>query len=305
LNDQCHDLSDKQSRHLPAGREECQKSGGNQVGASRRLAFKVCSVTLAFVTTSTHAASPETTSTGEVTPRQSAFVTTHWSVVLTAGHSDTTRAHEALSSLCKTYWYPLYAYVRRRGHSPEDAKDSTQDFFARLLAGNWVADADRAKGRFRTFLLTALNRFLANEWNHAQAQKRGGGSASVPLDTAMAERRYCADTGIALAPDCLYDRQWAMTLLDRALNRLEAENQRSGKAAEFATLSPALTAERGDIPYAAMAAQLNLSEPATRMAVHRLRKRFREVFREEIAQTVAQPDEVEEEIRYLLAALAA
>ena len=224
--------------------------------------------------------------------------------MLTAGRNDTTRAHEALSRFCETYWYPLYAYVRRCGHSPEDAQDLTQEFFARLLAGNWVGDADRAKGRFRTFLLTALNRFLANEWDRARAQKRGGGAVSVPLDTAVAESRYCADPDNALTPDRLYDRQWAMTLLDRALTRLEAEHQRLGKAAEFAVLSPALTAERGDIPYAAMATQLGLSEPAARMAVHRLRKRFREVFREEIAQTVVRPGEVEEEIRHLLAALA-
>jgi RNA polymerase sigma-70 factor (ECF subfamily) len=186
----------------------------------------------------------------------------------------------------------------------EDAQDSTQEFFSRLLAGNWVGDADRTKGRFRTFLLTALNRFLANEWDRARAKKRGGGVVSVPLDTAVAESRYVAEAGAALAPDQLYDRQWAMTLLDRALGRLEAEHQRLGKAAEFAVLSPALTAERGDIPYATIAAQLGQSETAARMAVHRLRKRFREVFREEIAQTVADPGEVEEEIRHLLAALA-
>jgi RNA polymerase sigma factor (sigma-70 family) len=224
--------------------------------------------------------------------------------VLAAGRSDTTRAHEALSSLCETYWYPLYAYVRRRGHSPEDAQDSTQEFFSRLLAGNWVGDADRAKGRFRTFLLTALNRFLANEWDRARARKRGGGAGSVPLDTELAESRYGAEARNTLTPDRLYDRQWAMTLLSRALTRLEAEHQRMGKAAEFTVLSPALTAERGEIPYTTMATQLALSEAATRMAVHRLRKRFREVFREEIAQTVAQPGEVEAEIRHLLAALA-
>jgi len=270
-----------------------------------RLAFPSHRATLARVSNSSPADSPETTSTREASSsRRPAFVTTHWSVVLTAGRSDTTRAHEALSRLCETYWYPLYAYVRRRGHSPEDAQDLTQEFFARLLAGNWVGDADRAKGRFRTFLLTALHRFLANEWDRARAQKRGGGAVSVPLDTAVAESRFGADTSSALAPDRLYDRQWAMTLLDRTLARLEAEHQRSGKATEFAILSPALTAERGDIPYATMARQLGLSEAATRMAVHRLRKRFRELFREEIVQTVAQPEEVEEEIRHLLAALA-
>jgi RNA polymerase sigma-70 factor (ECF subfamily) len=237
-------------------------------------------------------------------PQRPAFVTTHWSVVLAAGRSDTTRARDALAKLCQTYWYPLYAYVRRRGHSPEDAQDLTQEFFARLLAHDWVSRADPQKGRFRSYLLSALNHFLANEWDRARAQKRGGGVVSVPLDTAMAESRYCVDASSTLAPDRLYDRQWAMTLLDRALTRLEAEHQRLGKAAEFAALSPALTAERGDIPYGAMATQLGVSETATRMAVHRLRKRFRVVFREEIAQTVAQPDKVEDEIRHLLAALA-
>lgn len=232
------------------------------------------------------------------------FVTTHWSVVLTAGRSDTTQAHEALSRLCETYWYPLYAYLRRRGYPAENAQDSTQEFFRRLLVGNWVADADRAKGRFRTFLLTAMTRFLANEWDRARAQKRGHGTVPVPLDTTIGESRYCTDADHALTPDRLYDRQWALTLLDRALTRLEAEHRRLGKADEFAVLSSALTADRGDIPYAKVAMQLDLNEAAVRMKVHRLRKRFREVFREEIAQTVSRPSEVNEEIRHLLAALA-
>jgi RNA polymerase sigma factor (sigma-70 family) len=237
-------------------------------------------------------------------PPKACFVTTRWTVVLKAGRNDTPRAQDALSRLCETYWYPLYAYARRRGHSPEDAQDLTQEFFARLLEHNWVGDADRAKGRFRTFLLTAMSRFLANEWNRARAQKRGGGAAPLPLDTAVAESRYCADAGNSMAPDRLYDRQWAMTLLDQALTRLDAEHKQSGKAAEFGFLSRFLTAERGSIPYETVATQLGLSETAARQAVHRLRKRFREVFRDEIAQTVAAPEEVEEEIRHLLAALA-
>jgi DNA-directed RNA polymerase specialized sigma24 family protein len=256
------------------------------------------------VSTSEASAAPVATGPGDGFPRSPVFLTTHWSAVVAAGRSDTPQAQAAIEKLCQIYWYPLYAYVRRRGHSVEDAQDWTQEFFSRLLAGNWVGDADRTKGRFRTFLLTALNRFLANEWDRAHAKKRGGGVVSVPLDTAVAENRYCADAGNALAPDRLYDRQWAMTLLERALGRLETEHQRLGKAAEFTVLGPALTAERGDIPYATMAAQLDLNEPAVRMAVHRLRKRFREVFREEIVQTVADPGEVEEEIRHLLAALA-
>jgi RNA polymerase sigma factor (sigma-70 family) len=226
-------------------------------------------------------------------------------VVLAAGQNETVNSQPALSQLCETYWYPLYAYVRRRGHSPEDAQDLTQEFFARLLAHNWIADADRAKGRFRTFLLTALNRFLANEWDRASTQKRGGKAVTLPLDTGVAEGRYRADSAPTISPGLLYDRQWAMTLLDRALNRLGSEQERLGKAADFAALSSVLTAERGAIPYAALAVRLGLTDTAARMAVHRLRKRFREVFREEIAQTVAVPEEVDEEIRHLLAALAA
>ena len=237
-------------------------------------------------------------------PKAECFVTTHWSVVSTAGRSHTTRARKALARLCETYWYPLYVYVRRRGHSPEDAQDLTQEFFARLLEHNWVGKADQDKGRFRTFLLTAISRFLANEWDRARTKKRGAGAATVPLDAEFAETRYCADTERSVAPDRLYDRQWALTLLDRTLTRLDAEHQRLGRGEEFAVLSPTLTAERGDIRYAALAARLGVNEPAARMAVHRLRKRFREVFREEISQTVADPKDTEGEIRHLLAALA-
>jgi RNA polymerase sigma factor (sigma-70 family) len=237
-------------------------------------------------------------------PGRAVFVTTHWSVVLSAGHGDSTGAGQALASLCETYWYPLYAYLRRRAFSPEDAQDLTQEFFARLLAHNWIGDADRAQGRFRTFLLTALSRFLANEWDRARAQKRGGGAAMLSLESAVAEDRYLSDSTQSMAPDRLYDRQWALTLLDRALTRLKAEQEQAGKAAEFAVFSPLLTAERGQIPYGTVAARLGMSETAARQGVHRLRKRFREVFREEIAQTVATPEELEEEIRHLLAALA-
>jgi RNA polymerase sigma-70 factor (ECF subfamily) len=231
------------------------------------------------------------------------FATTHWTVVLAAGSGVAPAADRALEELCRSYWYPLYAYVRRRGYLPPDAQDLTQEFFARLLAKHWVASADREKGRFRTFLLTAMSRFLANEWDRAGTQKRGGHAVHLPLDTEVAETRYEADSVLALTPDRLYDRHWAMTLLDRALTRLRTEQARAGKAREFAVLSPFLTAERAAIPYAEAAAQLGVSGPTARQAVHRLRKRFREVFREEITQTVAAPGEVDEEIRHLLAAL--
>jgi RNA polymerase sigma factor (sigma-70 family) len=231
------------------------------------------------------------------------FATTHWTVVLDAGRRSTPQSDRALEELCRTYWYPLYVYVRRQGHSPPDAQDLTQEFFARLLAKHWIASADREKGRFRTFLLTAMSRFLANEWDRARTLKRGGHAAHLSLDTETAETRYEADSALSLTPDRLYDRHWAMTLLDRTLTRLRAEHERGGKAKEFAILSPFLTAERGTIPYADVAAQLGASEPAARQAVHRVRKRFREVFREEITQTLATPEEADEEIRHLLAAL--
>jgi RNA polymerase sigma-70 factor (ECF subfamily) len=232
------------------------------------------------------------------------FGTTHWSVVLAAGRGGPTSAQNALACLCETYWYPLYAYVRRRGHRPEDAQDLTQEFFRRLLEGNWVGSADPDKGRFRTFLLTAMTRFLANEWDRARAAKRGGSAATVPLDGAEAEGRYLAEPQAGLSADRLYDRQWATTLLQRSLSRLSKEHEHLGKAAEFAALSPFLGADRGSIPYGQVAEHLGLSEVAARQAIHRLRKEFRQVFREEILQTLATPDDVDAEVRYLIAALA-
>ncbi len=225
-------------------------------------------------------------------------------MVLAAGRRrNAPEADRALEELCRTYWYPLYAYVRRRGHSPPDAQDLTQEFFARLLAKHWIASADREKGRFRTFLLTAMSRFLANEWDRAGAQKRGGHAVHLALDTELAEARYAADSALTPPPDRLYERHWAMTLLDRALTRLRTEQEQAGKAKEFAMLSCFLTAERGTIPYAEAAAQLGVNETAARQAVHRLRRRFREMFRQEITQTVAAPEEVDQEIRHLLTAL--
>jgi DNA-directed RNA polymerase specialized sigma24 family protein len=183
-------------------------------------------------------------------------------------------------------------------HLPPDALDLTQEFFARLLEKHWIESADQEKGRFRMFLLTAMNRFLANEWDRVGTQERGGHAVHLPLDTEAAETRYEADSALSLTPDRLYDRHWAMTLLDRALTRLCTEQERPSRTKEFAVLSPFLTAERGSIPYAEAAAQLGVNEAAARQAVHRVRKRFREVFREEITQTVAAPEEVDEEIRH-------
>jgi RNA polymerase sigma-70 factor (ECF subfamily) len=232
------------------------------------------------------------------------FATTHWSVVLCAGRSDTTRARDALASLCQTYWHALYAYVRRRGHAPADAEDLTQEFFARLLEQNWIARADQQKGRFRSFLLTALNRFLADEWDKTRAQKRGGGRSAVSLDTEEAERRYCEDSENGITADRIYDRQWAVALLERTMARLRAEFVQAGKTREFEALKVFLTTDRADIPYPEAAAASGLSEGAARVAAHRLRRRYRELFREEIAHTVSEPTEVDAELRYLIEVLA-
>jgi RNA polymerase sigma factor (sigma-70 family) len=230
---------------------------------------------------------------------QPLFVTTRWSIVLAARDKTSPASAEALEAICRAYWYPLYALVRRQGHAPHDAQDLTQEFFARLLQKDYLRAADREKGRLRTFLHVALKRFLANEWDRLRAQKRGGGVAPVSFDTAMAEERYLQHGSDALSAERIYERQWAMTLLEQALARLRAEYQAARKEAEFDQLKGTLTAERGAIPYAELAARLNSTEGAARVAVHRVRKRFRDLFRAIIADTVDNPAEVDDEVRYV------
>jgi len=230
------------------------------------------------------------------------FATTHWTVVLSAGHSETTRGRDALAALCETYWYPLYAFVRRQGHSPHDAEDLTQGFFARLLESESLASVSREKGKFRTFLLVALKRFLANEWHRARSQKRGGAAFHLPLQGHTAETRYIAEPIEHLTAEKLFERRWALTLLDRVLARLGDEFDAAGKKELFEKLKPYLMAEKGAIPYAEAAFGLGMNEGALKVAVHRLRRRFRELFREEVAQTVARPEDIDEEIRHLLTA---
>ena len=231
------------------------------------------------------------------------FATTRWSMVVHAAREDSPLAREALAGLCRAYWSPLYAYVRRRGHSVHDAQDLTQAFFARVLEQGWIRRADPGKGRFRTFLLTALQRFLSDEWDRARAQKRGGGHPPLPLDAL--EAGYQSQASTALSADLLYDRQWALSLLEHTLARLEAEFAQAGRAAEFAALKPFLAADHASISYADIARATGLAEGAARVAVHRLRKRYRERFREEIAQTVGSAAEIDAELRHLLQALAA
>ena len=232
------------------------------------------------------------------------FPPTRWSVVLAAARQPSPESASALEAICRSYWYPLYAYVRRSGQSAHDAEDLTQEFFCRLLEKRWLETADPGKGRLRTFLIVALKHFMANEWRRASAQRRGSGQVSVPMDTAFAESRYAAAPAGSLPADETFDQQWALTLLDLTVSRLRAEFAAAGKPGDFTALKDTLIAAHGAIDYAAVAAQLGVSSGAARVAVHRLRKRFREIFREEISQTLAEGANLEEEVRYLAAALA-
>ena len=222
---------------------------------------------------------------------------------MAAGGSQTPGGRAALDELCQLYWYPLYAYVRRRGSSPEDAEDLTQEFFRRLLEKGYLKAADREKGRFRTFLLVALQRFLANEWDRARAQKRGGRSEHVSLDTSSAETQYQVEAATEISPERIYDRRWAFALLGRTMARLRAEFVATGKQEEFEQIKECLTADREALDYGVLAGRTGLSEGTLRVGIHRLRKRFREIFRQEVAQTVATPTEVDAEMRHLMAAL--
>jgi RNA polymerase sigma factor (sigma-70 family) len=232
------------------------------------------------------------------------FAATRWTLVLSAARgSETPRAAAALAELCRIYWYPLYAYVRRRDYDVPEAEDLTQEFLARLLAKNYLADVDRRKGKFRAFLLAALKHFLANEWHRSHAQKRGGGAIVLSLDANTAEDRYRLEPFHNMTPERLFERQWALTVLDRVLAGLQAEMTAQAKQALFEALKHCLTEQRQSGGYAEVAAELGMTEGAVKTAAHRLRRRYRELLREEIAQTVAGPDEIEEEIRYLLSCL--
>lgn len=244
---------------------------------------------------------PETD--GSAPRPQPVFATTRWSVVLAAGHDDTSMARDALAYLCQTYWYPLYAYARRRGCSPQDAQDLAQEFFARLLERNWIAQADRQRGRFRTFLLSSMQHFMANEWHKARAQKRGGARPVLSLDDDSPERRYLLEPADKDTPETLYERSWAMALLNGVLDRLESEYRRDGKAAWMKAMRPVLTAGKGGIDYAGISARLGITEAAARVAAHRLRHRYRQLIRAEVAGTVESPGEVEAEMRHLFQAL--
>jgi len=233
--------------------------------------------------------------------RGQVFATTHWSLVLRAGDTADSQTASALEQLCRTYWYPLYAYVRRQGRGPEEAQDLTQEFFARLLARGSLGQVSREKGRFRSFLLASMNHFLADEWDRAHRQKRGGGASVIHLDALEAEERYRVEPIERLDAARLFDRRWAMTVLEQAIARLEAEFAERPKV--FAELQSFLVGDGEGRTSADAAAKLGLSDEAVRATISRMRKRCRELVREEIASTLASISDVEDEYRALLAAL--
>jgi RNA polymerase sigma factor (sigma-70 family) len=234
-----------------------------------------------------------------IPPGREHFEQTQWSLVVLAGRKSSPGAAEALNSLCRTYWYPLYCYVRRKGYSPHDAQDLTQEFFARLLKSNSFATASREKGKFRTYLLSALNHFLSDEWDKARAAKRGGGEVLISLDQEDAEKRFQNEPCVDLSPDKVYDRRWALTVLREALNALRKEHEQPEKMRLFDLLKPHLTSEPDSASYHSIASELGMTPNAVAVAVHRLRQRYRELVRAAVAQTVTSPLEVDEELRNL------
>jgi RNA polymerase sigma factor (sigma-70 family) len=233
------------------------------------------------------------------------FATTHWSLVLAAGAlRPSGQAREALTTLCEIYWYPLYAFLRARGHSPADAEDLTQAFFALLLEKQVIRQADPARGRFRSFLLKSLQNFAANVHASNRAGKRGGGVAPLSLEFEQAEGRFRLEPSNGETPERTFDRRWALTLLDRVMSRLETDAVRKSKFEHFEALKPFLTGEAPQLSYSQTASSLGISEGAVKVAVHRLRRKFRDIVREEISHTVSSPAEIEDELRHLWSAVA-
>ena len=234
-------------------------------------------------------------------PGPSQFPTTRWTLVVAAGNPEQKEARSALVSLCENYWYPLYAYLRRRGYPADQAQDLTQEFFIRVLEGRYLDRADPEKGRFRSFILTSLKFFVADEEDRDRAQKRGGGMVE-PLEFSSGEERYQREPAHEETPERIFERRWALTMLDRVVEKLREEFVQHGRPEHFERLKVFLLGQ-SDTPYSALAREMNTSEGALKVAIHRLRKRYRELFRQEIADTVADPAEVESELRFLAAVL--
>lgn len=242
-------------------------------------------------------------SLGRSTP-PGAFLTTHWSQVLSARDRDSPESAEALEQLCRAYWRPLYAYIRRRGYGPREAEDLTQGFFERMLAKHYLGDLTPGTGRFRSFLLTSVNHYLANEWDRARTLKRGGNHMVVSLEEIAAGGNHSFEPADEVTPEHEFDRLWASTLLDAVLARLRAEFVAGERAELFDPLKPFLTVDQPPGLYAQIAATTGLKEGTVKVAVHRLRRRYGELLREEVARTVGSPEDVQDELRHLIRALA-
>ena len=231
------------------------------------------------------------------------FRSTRWGVVLAAAGGPSAEAHEALADLCAECWYPLYSFARRRGHGPEAAEDLVQGYFARLLEKGDLAAVDRARGRFRSYLVAAFTHYMSNRADYDRAARRGGGRRPLSIDRLDAEGRYAAEPAHGLTAERLFDRRWALSVLDRVLGRLAAEMAARGESRRFEALRPALLGDGGRAPYAAIGATLGIAEAAARAAASRLRRRYRELLREEVAGTLRDPAEADDEIRDLFEAL--
>jgi RNA polymerase sigma factor (sigma-70 family) len=235
-------------------------------------------------------------------PGGSEFKTTSWSLILSAVSDPTTDARQALASLCQTYWNPVYSFIRRNGHDPDQAQDLAQEFFARLIEKNYLGDVDRRRGRFRSFLLTSVKHFLANEWDRNRALKRGGGYNLISIDIVEAERWYVPSVVEGVTPESLFERRWVLSLLQRVLEKLRVEYVSAGKEGQFAALEGFLN-HGSDDRYQEAAGKMGVSVGALRMSVHRMRRKYRELLRAEIAETVLAPEDIDDEIRFLLSTL--
>jgi RNA polymerase sigma-70 factor (ECF subfamily) len=242
---------------------------------------------------------PPDTEQDSTAPNPRDFVTTHWSMVLSAAGLNSERAEEALAELCRIYRPPLFAFIQARGYSHHDAEDLVQEFFSRLLKKNYLAAADQSRGRFRSFLLASLKHFLANEWDKTQTLKRGGGKVMVPIDLKAGETSCGFEPAGGLTADRIFDQRWATTLLDQVVAQLAKEYAEIGHSDLYESLRGVLTKEEDSLPYSEIAARRGMTEAAVKMAVQRMRSRYRALLREEIAKTVPSPDEVEDEIRHL------
>ncbi len=247
---------------------------------------------------------PKKSRENSVSSNRPRFATTHWSVVLAAGKSSSENQKQALETLCQSYWFPLYAYLRRRGYDNHQAEDFTQAFFAHILEKHKLRTADPKYGKFRSFLLIRLKGFVSDERDRAQAQKRGGGRKIFSLSFQNAEGQYALEPAEQLSPEMLFEKSWALTVLERTMDQLEADMAKKNKQKLFEHLKVYLTTEKDVIPYQNMAEELDMTEGSIRVAVHRLRRQYRKLLRDEISQTVADEDQIDEEMGCLFAALA-